>query len=38
MQFIAHFGDEATLIRLAGALEQEMPWIDRTPPIHVSMQ
>jgi amidase len=36
MQFVAHFGDEATLIRLAGALEQAMPWKDRVPPIHVS--
>lgn len=36
MQLAAHFGDEATLFRLASALEQEMPWIDRISPIHVS--
>ena len=26
MQFVARFGDEATLIRLAAQLEQAMPW------------
>jgi amidase len=35
-QFIARFGDEATLIRLASAFEHEMPWLDRIPPVHVS--
>jgi amidase len=36
VQFVARFGDEATLIRLASAFEQVMPWRDRTPPVHVS--
>ena len=36
MQFVAHFGDEATLIRLASALEEAIPWKDRTPPVHSS--
>ncbi len=36
MQFMARFGEEASLIRLAGWLEQRMPWRDRTPPVHVS--
>jgi len=35
-QFIARFGDEATLIRLASAFEHNMPWLDRIPPVHVS--
>lgn len=33
MQFSARYADEATLYRLAGQLEQAMPWKDRTPPI-----
>lgn len=33
MMFTARYGDEATLFRLAGQLEKEMPWKDRTPPI-----
>ncbi len=37
IQFISHFGDEATLFRLASSLEREMPWSDRKPPVHVSM-
>ncbi len=36
MQFVGRFGPEATLFRLAGALEQELPWRDRRPAIHVS--
>ena len=33
-QFAARYGDEATLIRLAGALEQLQPWAGRRPPLH----
>ncbi|MGQ9599457.1 MAG: amidase [Anaerolineae bacterium] len=33
MQFVARYGDEATLFRLAGQLEQAQPWRDRLPPI-----
>jgi amidase len=36
VQFNARFGDESKLIRLAGSLEQEMPWHDRIPPVHAS--
>ncbi|KIZ41150.1 MULTISPECIES: amidase [Rhodopseudomonas] len=33
MMFAARFGDEATLFRLAGQLEQARPWRSRRPPI-----
>ena len=33
MMFSARFGDEATLLRLAGQLEQARPWKDRRPPV-----
>jgi amidase/6-aminohexanoate-cyclic-dimer hydrolase len=33
MMFAARFGDEATLYRLAGQLEQARPWKDKVPPI-----
>lgn len=33
MMFTAKYADEATLLRLAGQLEKEMPWKDRRPPI-----
>jgi len=33
MMFAGRFGDEATLYRLAGQLEQVRPWKDRKPPI-----
>jgi len=36
VQFMARFGEEATLIRLASALERAMPWRDRIPPVHAS--
>ena len=35
-QFVGRFGEEAVLIRLAGAFERTMPWRDRIPPVHVS--
>jgi len=33
MMFTGRFGDEATLYRLAGQLEKEIPWIGRKPPV-----
>jgi amidase len=33
IHFVGRYGDEATLFRLAGQLEKEKPWFDRTPPI-----
>ncbi len=35
IQFVSRFGDEATLIRIASAFEQAMPWKNRVPPVHV---
>jgi amidase len=33
MQFVAKFGDEATLFRLAAQLEEARPWFSRRPPV-----
>jgi amidase len=33
VMFAAKFGDEATLFRLAGQLEQVRPWKDKRPPV-----
>jgi amidase len=33
LMFSARYGDEATLFRLAGQLEQARPWRDRRPPV-----
>ena len=33
MMFAARFGEEATLFRLAGQLEQERPWKKKIPPV-----
>lgn len=36
VQFMARFGEEGALIRLASSLEKEMPWQDRIPSVHAS--
>src|SRR5208283_5270670 len=35
VQFIAPFGDEATLFRLAAQLEKAKPWFDKRPGLKV---
>jgi amidase len=32
MHFVGRWGDEATLFRLAGQLEEAKPWLDQAPP------
>jgi amidase len=34
MMFTSKYADEATLFRLAGQLEKEMPWKDRRPQVY----
>ena len=33
MHFLGRYGDEATLLRLAGQLEQASPWVSHRPPV-----
>jgi amidase len=35
MQFAGRFADEATLLKLAGQLEDALPWKDKHPSVHV---
>lgn len=36
LQFVARFGEEATLLSIASDFEQAMPWQDRIPDNHIS--
>jgi amidase len=33
VHFVAHYGDEATLFRIASQLEGARPWMNRRPPV-----
>jgi amidase len=33
VHFVGHYGDEATLFRIAAQLEQARPWMNRRPPV-----
>ena len=33
VHFMARYGDEATLLRLAAQLEKAQPWFDKHPPV-----
>jgi len=33
VHFVGHFGDEATLLRVAGQVERASPWFSRLPPL-----
>ena len=35
VHFVARFGDEATLFRLAAQLEEARPWAARRPPVSI---
>jgi hypothetical protein len=37
VQFAGRFGDEPSLFRLTGQLEQARPGADKKPPIHLSV-
>ncbi len=38
VQITGRMGDEATLFRLAGQLEQAHPWAERRPPVHAGVE
>jgi amidase len=38
VQFVARFGEEGLLLRLAGVLEESFPWRQRRPRVHAARQ